>query len=172
MKTTGNIVNRKRYRPNVGMAILNADNNVFVGKRIKSDNRYKWQMPQGGVDKGEAVEQALWRELYEETGINNTVAQIIATVPNWLYYDIPKKQQRNNFAGQKQKWFILRFNGSDDDISLNCHNDVEFSSYEWIPHQRLPDIAIPFKRNIYKQIRNHITKIINSKNLQQNSGLK
>jgi len=145
------------YRPCVGAALFNPDGLVWVGKRISrpGDNGVNaWQMPQGGIDKGEAPEDALFRELKEETGID--AAEIIAETAGWLTYELPihlrRISWRGKYRGQKQKWFGLRFLGKDRDFDLGAYGKPEFSSWRWVPLEELPDLIIPFKRDVYTQL--------------------
>jgi putative (di)nucleoside polyphosphate hydrolase len=140
------------YRPGVGIMLLNQENQVFVGKRI--DTRMDaWQMPQGGIDFGETPEEAVLRELAEETGTRN--AEIIAQSEDWHYYDLPEhlvtKLWDGKYRGQKQKWFLLRFLGNDNDITI-ATDEPEFEEWRWTDAKTLPDIIVPFKRDLYVRI--------------------
>ena len=141
------------YRLGVGIMLLNEKNKVFVGKRndIKSD---AWQMPQGGVNKGEKEEVAAFRELYEETGIKKV--KIISKSKKFYKYNIPislkKKLWNGEYIGQKQKWFIMRFTGNEKkDINLNIKNR-EFLDWKWINIEDLEKLIVPFKKRMYKKI--------------------
>ena len=139
------------YREGVGVMLLNQANEVFVGKRIDMRSEH-WQMPQGGIDPGESPREAVMRELEEETG--TAKATIIRETIDWLYYDLPAdlvpKVWGGKYRGQKQKWFLLRFTGEDADI--NIHTDhPEFSEWQWIPVVQLPELIVPFKRELYEQ---------------------
>lgn len=140
------------YREGVGMMLLNADNHVFVAKRIDTIAE-AWQMPQGGIDRGELPKVAALRELKEEIGTNK--ASIIAESPDWLTYDLPdhliSKLWGGCYRGQKQKWFALRFEGVDSDININTEHP-EFLAWKWVPMHMLPDIIVPFKRDMYQDI--------------------
>lgn len=140
------------YRPCVGLMLLNAQNKVFVAKRI--DMRTEaWQMPQGGIDEGEDVRTAGMRELREEIGTNN--AQIIAESAEWLPYDLPEHLVPllwdGKYRGQKQKWLALRFLGSDADINIQTETP-EFSEWKWADMQDLPNLIVPFKRELYERV--------------------
>lgn len=140
------------YRPCVGLMILNRENRVFVAKRI--DMRTEaWQMPQGGIDEGEDAREAVMREMLEEIGTNN--AEIIAESPLWMKYELPEhlvpQLWEGKYRGQKQKWFVLRFMGEDSDI--NIQTDVpEFSEWKWVEMDILPDVIVPFKQALYRDL--------------------
>ena len=142
-----------KYRPCVGMIILNDKNQILVGRRIDYPSGY-WQMPQGGIDKDEVPEEAVWREMMEEIGTNN--AKLIRTSSVWLSYDIPKDTLQTlpwgkKYIGQKQKWFVFRFTGKDSDINIRTENP-EFSEWKWAKHDSLLDNMVPFKREIYTKV--------------------
>ena len=148
-------------RLGVGIALLNDKNKIFVGKRIDNPAN-SWQMPQGGVDKNEDLLQAAKRELKEETNIK-TVA-VIKELNEWLTYDLPKnllgKLWKGKYRGQKQKWFIMKFLGRNDEINIKTKNP-EFLDWKWIKSSDLPKVAVDFKVNIYKKI----AKVLTSTNL-------
>jgi putative (di)nucleoside polyphosphate hydrolase len=139
----------KDYRPSVGIMLLNRNNDVFVGRRRNTKGK-AWQMPQGGIDEGEDPRTAAMRELKEETGVDN--AEILAEAKNWLFYDLPatviNKARHGGWRGQRQKWFAMRFKGSDAEINIRT-GDPEFSAWKWAPAEQLPDLIVPFKRSVY-----------------------
>ena len=139
-------------RLGVGIALLNHENNVFVGKRIDNPAN-SWQMPQGGVDKNEDLLQAAKRELEEETSIKTV--KIIKELNEWQTYDLPKnllgKLWEGKYRGQKQKWFIMKFLGQNDEINIRT-NQPEFLDWKWIKPSDLPTVAVDFKLNIYKKM--------------------
>lgn len=142
------------YRPCVGIMLLNADNKVFVARRI--DTRAEaWQMPQGGIDEGEDALTAALREMREEIGTDN--AEIIAESAGWLEYDLPEdlvpKLWGGRYRGQKQKWFVLRYLGQDSDIDINTETP-EFLEWKWAEMQDLPSLIVPFKRALYERLVN------------------
>lgn len=140
------------FRPGVGMMIVNEENKIFVGKRIDSKIN-GWQMPQGGIDLGETPSAAAMREMKEEIGCNK--GSIIAESKNWYSYRVPDflipKLWGGQFCGQKQKWFLIRFHGSDKDININT-NHPEFDQWKWVDFNKLLDDIIPFKLKLYEQI--------------------
>ncbi|MEQ9606649.1 MAG: RNA pyrophosphohydrolase [Kiloniellaceae bacterium] len=146
---------RLPYRACVGMLLLNAADKVFVGRRIdtakEGDNI--WQMPQGGIDKGETPEQAVLREMAEEIGTDK--AEIIAESRQWLHYDLPDhlvgKVWKGRYRGQKQRWFALRFLGRDSDIDLATAHP-EFDAWRWVELEDVPALVIPFKRDTYRAV--------------------
>jgi len=140
------------YRPCVGLMLINAEGKVFVGRRIDQTVE-GWQMPQGGIDKGETPEQAALRELKEEVGTDK--AEIARAHPDWLNYDLPAHligvALHGKYRGQSQKWFALRFTGKDEDINLFTH-EPEFATWRWVAMDDLLGLIVPFKREIYKKV--------------------
>lgn len=142
----------KKYRKGVGMVILNQDDLVFVAQRIKPVSPY-WQMPQGGIDANETPAETLFRELYEETGIKDVC--IMTELAEWVSYDFPFDIQNSNwggkYKGQKQKWFLLRFLGKEEDINIHSHNQ-EFTQWQWMHPNDVLKSVVPFKRDLYHKI--------------------
>lgn len=142
------------YRPCVGLMVLNAQGAVFVGQRNDRDGE-AWQMPQGGVDKGEAPQDAAFRELWEETGITPDLVEVIAESEHWLPYDLPHKivpkLWKGRYRGQEQKWFLLRFLGQDDQVNIVTEHP-EFTVWRWQPADQLVDHIVPFKRDVYRLV--------------------
>ena len=140
-------------RIGVGIILLNNENKIFVGKRIDNQKGNYWQMPQGGIEKNENFFQAARRELEEETGIKTV--ELVKEFDNWLTYDLPKnllgKIWKGKYRGQKQKWFIMKFVGKDEEINVKTQNP-EFIDWKWINPKELIDVAVDFKVNIYKEI--------------------
>ena len=143
-------------RAGVGIVLLNHENNIFVGKRIDNP-KDSWQMPQGGVNKNENFLKAAKRELEEETGIKSV--ELIKELDGWFKYDLPKdllgKLWKGKYRGQKQKWFVMKFIGKIDEINLKSKNP-EFLDWKWIKPSELPEIAVNFKVDIYKEIKKQL----------------
>jgi putative (di)nucleoside polyphosphate hydrolase len=146
------------YRPNVGAALFNADGLVFVARRADMPNAEGpaggWQLPQGGIDEGEDPKVAVLRELEEEIGTRN--AEVIGEHPDWLTYDLPPDllgiAWRGRYRGQRQRWFAMRFMGTDTDIRLDLDPHPEFDAWRWVQLAELPSLAVPFKRAIYQTL--------------------
>ena len=149
-------------RIGVGAIVLNEYNRVLVGKR-KDNPINKWQMPQGGVNKDEDLYSAMRRELYEETSI--TSFKLIREIERWLTYELPAnlkgKIWKGKFRGQKQKWYIMRFNGDDSEININTKKP-EFFEWKWELNENLTKIVVPFKLNVYKILQGEIRKVISN----------
>ena len=146
-------------RIGVGIVLLNKKNKVFVGKRIDNPENF-WQMPQGGVDQNENLLQAAKRELEEETGIKSV--ELVKELKQWLQYDLPKnllgKIWGGKYRGQNQKWFIMNFIGKDDEINIKTKNP-EFLEWKWIQISELPKIAVTFKVELYKKIKEELESL-------------
>jgi putative (di)nucleoside polyphosphate hydrolase len=153
------------YRPAVGIMLLNPAGLAFIGRRIDMPaGLAAWQMPQGGIDPGETPRQAAFRELAEEVGTDK--AEILAETRGWLHYDLPSdiasRMWSGRWRGQRQKWFLMRFTGEDADINPVTEHP-EFDAWEWVEPQRLPDLIVPFKRQLYRDVlaefREHLPSI-------------
>ena len=146
-------------RIGVGIVLLNNENKVFVGKRLDNPENY-WQMPQGGVDNNEDFFHAAKRELEEETNIKNI--KLIKQVDGWLTYDLPKnllgKIWKGKYKGQKQKWFIMKFIGKDEEINIKTKKP-EFIEWKWLEFKKLPEVAVSFKINIYEKIKEELLSL-------------
>ena len=145
-----------QYRPCVGIMLVNSEGKAFVGKRIDNKEGDWWQMPQGGVDPGEDLDKAMLRELGEEIGVRRKHVAIVARLPEDLYYDLPPELQgklwKGQYKGQRQSWFLARFKGTEADIVLDRHHDPEFCEWKWVDPELLPELIVPFKREVYATI--------------------
>ncbi len=142
------------YRPCVGVMLMNAAGHIFVGQR-KDRFEEAWQMPQGGVEKGEAPRTAALRELWEETGVTADLVEIVAESAQWLPYDLPHdlvpQIWKGRFRGQEQKWFLMRFQGSDEQVNIATEHP-EFSTWRWQDPAHLVERIVPFKRVVYEKV--------------------
>ena len=142
------------YRRGVGVMLLNREGKVFVGARIDNTDE-AWQMPQGGIDKGEEPWATGLRELEEETGIPPHLVEKISTTPERLKYDLPKELRSKlwggKWKGQDQDWFLARFLGTDADVNIATKHP-EFRDWKWIDPQQLPELIVPFKRDLYRRL--------------------
>ena len=157
------MLDREGYRPNVGIILCNAKNEVFWGKRIRE---HSWQFPQGGINRGEAPEHAMFRELYEEIGLKPEHVAILGRTREWLRYDVPthwiKREWRGSYRGQKQIWFLLRFLGRDCEISLRATDHPEFDAWCWHPYWVSLDSVIEFKRGVYENALNELVRYLDA----------
>ena len=148
-------------RSGVGMIILNKENKIFVAKRIDNPKNF-WQMPQGGVDKDEDFLSAAYRELEEETSIKDV--ELIKEIDEILIYELPKHLLgiiwKGKYKGQKQKWFIMRYLGTDDKININTKKP-EFLEWKWIDLDMITEVVVDFKLEVYKKLKSQIKEIIN-----------
>ena len=151
-KLSDSEIERLPYRRGVGIVLLNGKDEVFVAQRIDSPEP-AWQMPQGGLDRGEEPLAAAWRELYEETGVRSAV--LLEETANWLRYDLPRELVPNiwkgRYRGQEQKWFAFRFTGNDAEIKIDGEHP-EFSAWTWADLRKTPEMIVGFKRPLYEQV--------------------
>ncbi len=144
------------YRPCAGFMLANSQGRVFVGERIDPSAHGFWQMPPGGIDKGEDPKAAALRELEEETGIGADLVSVIAASSEPLKYDLPPellgRVWKGKYRGQIQHWYLGRFSGTDAHINLEAHHPAEFHAYRWVEPRELPELIVPFKRNVYEQL--------------------
>tara|TARA_B100001109_G_scaffold238302_1_gene219998 strand:- start:777 stop:1265 length:489 start_codon:yes stop_codon:yes gene_type:complete len=150
------------YRYGVGVVLLNKENKVFVAKRIDNPNNF-WQMPQGGKDRGENNLDAALRELFEETSIKSV--SIIKEIEGTISYNLPKNLLgiiwKGKYKGQIQKWFIMKFNGKDDEINVKTEKP-EFLEWKWIDIEKITDHVVDFKKDVYKKLKSEVKKIISN----------
>ncbi len=142
------------YRPCAGVMLANPSGQIFVGQRIDSETA-AWQMPQGGIDPGEAPRDAALRELREETGVHPDLVEIEAETDGWIPYDLPHdlvpRLWKARYRGQEQKWFLLRFQGDDRDVNI-ATDHPEFSEWRWLAPDQLVANIVPFKREVYQRV--------------------
>ena len=142
------------YRPGVGIMLLNEEGKVFVGQRLDSTLE-AWQMPQGGIDPGEEPAETALRELTEETGIAAHHVEIVAETAEWLFYDLPDdmvgKIWKGRYGGQRQKWFAMRFLGTDADVNIATKH-AEFRNWMWADRDQLAELIVPFKQVLYRDV--------------------
>lgn len=141
------------YRPCAGVVLVNETGRIFTGERI--DTPGAWQMPQGGIDEGEDFEAAAFRELEEETGVSRELATLEFEHPDWIYYDLPDHLVgtlwKGRFRGQKQRWFLMRFQGADADIQIDQPHP-EFATWRWSGPDEVIASIVPFKRDVYAEV--------------------
>lgn len=145
------------YRPNIGVVLFNADAQVFYGRRVadfadvgEDKDAYRWQFPQGGIDRDEDIRNAAYRELKEETGVSS--ARLLALTPGWLAYDFPAGYKKKNWRGQRQKWAAMLFEGRDAEIDLEADDHQEFDDWRWGELEEAPSLIVPFKRKVYGEL--------------------
>ncbi|WP_028452538.1 RNA pyrophosphohydrolase [Chitinilyticum aquatile] len=155
------MLDRDGYRPNVGIVILNRQNQVFWGKRVRE---HSWQFPQGGIKHGETPEQAMYRELAEEVGLLPEHVQILGRTRDWLKYDVPtnwvRREWRGTYRGQKQIWFLLRLTGRDADVCLRRTSHPEFDAWRWSDYWLPLDSVIEFKRGVYEAALSELARFV------------
>ena len=148
-------------RSGVGIVVLNKENKVFVAKRIDNPKNF-WQMPQGGVDEGEDFLKAAYRELEEETSIKNV--KLIKELDGTITYELPDRLLgliwKGKYRGQKQKWFLMRFVGMDNEINIKTKHP-EFLEWKWVELDKITDLVVDFKLNVYKEVKDKVKKILN-----------
>lgn len=151
------------YRPCAGIMLANTDGHVFVGQRIDSPEGDAWQMPQGGIDEGEDAREAALRELFEETGVRAELVDVIAQSAEEHLYDLPDqligKLWKGKYRGQRQSWFLMRYKGDDSDIDIATEHP-EFSKWQWVPPELLPELIVPFKKRLYEAVVAEFSELI------------
>tara|TARA_B100000787_G_scaffold123083_1_gene92599 strand:- start:650 stop:1120 length:471 start_codon:yes stop_codon:yes gene_type:complete len=155
------MIDQEGYRPNVGIVILNKHNQVLWAKRVDED---AWQFPQGGINEGENIEEAMYRELMEEVGLGPDHVKILGKTKDWLRYEVPKQWVRRDgasrYKGQKQIWFLLKFVGNDSDVLLTNSDKPEFDSWRWDDFWSPLKEVIDFKRKVYEKALNELSTYI------------
>jgi putative (di)nucleoside polyphosphate hydrolase len=155
------MLDREGFRPNVGIILLNPTNKVWWGKRVRE---HSWQFPQGGIKYGETPEQAMYRELEEETGLLPHHVKVIGRTRDWLRYEVPdhfiKREIRGHYRGQKQIWFLLRMTGRDCDVNLRASTHPEFDAWRWHEYWVPLDMVIEFKREVYQMALQELSRFL------------
>ena len=155
------MLDRDGFRPNVGIILLNQKNQVFWGKRIRT---HSWQFPQGGIDRGETPEQAMYRELHEEVGLAPEHVRIIARTRDWLRYEVPdryiRRDARGHYKGQKQIWYLLQLTGQDWNLNLRATNHPEFDAWRWNDYWVPLDVVVEFKRGVYEMALTELARFL------------
>ena len=155
------MLDRDGFRPNVGIILLNQKNQVFWGKRIRT---HSWQFPQGGIDRGETPEQAMFRELHEEVGLMPNHVRVVARTRDWLRYEVPdryiRRDARGHYKGQKQIWYLLQLMGHDWDLNLRATDHPEFDAWRWHDYWVPLDVVIEFKREVYQRALQELSRFI------------
>jgi len=155
------MLDKDGYRPNVGIILLNDRSEVFWGKRVR---QHSWQFPQGGIKHGESPEKAMYRELYEEVGLQTEHVKILARTREWLRYEVPdqwiRRELRGNYRGQKQIWYLLRLVGRDCDVCLRRSDKPEFDAWRWSDYWLPLDAVIEFKRQVYEQALQELSRFV------------
>ena len=155
------MLDRDGYRPNVGIILVNARNEVFWGKRIRE---HSWQFPQGGIQRGESPEQAMYRELQEEVGLTRDQVRILGRTRDWMRYDVPehwvRREWRGHYRGQKQIWFLLRLTGRDSEVDLRASAHPEFDAWRWNNYWIPLEAVIEFKREVYRNVLQELSRFL------------
>jgi putative (di)nucleoside polyphosphate hydrolase len=155
------MLDREGFRPNVGIILLNQKNQVFWGKRIRT---HSWQFPQGGIDRGESPEQAMYRELHEEVGLQPEHVRIVARTRDWLRYEVPdrfiRRDVRGHYKGQKQIWYLLRLMAQDWNLNLRATSHPEFDAWRWNDYWVPLDLVVEFKRDVYEMALTELSRFL------------
>ncbi len=152
----------KKYRKGIGVFLINTDNKLWVGQRLDHKNEY-WQMPQGGIDNKESPEEAMKRELMEETGLGENY-KILGTSSSWFRYQLPSNLVNviwgGKYKGQEQLWFACKFYGNDVEVNLNKFSKPEFFKWRWINPSDSVNLAVPFKKKLYSLVLDEFSKFL------------
>jgi putative (di)nucleoside polyphosphate hydrolase len=155
------MLDRDGFRPNVGIILLNQRSQVFWGKRIRT---HSWQFPQGGIDRGENPEQAMYRELHEEVGLLPQHVHVLARTRDWLRYEVPdrfiRRDARGHYKGQKQIWFLLQLVGYDWNLNLRATDHPEFDAWRWNDYWVPLDVVVEFKRGVYEMALTELARFV------------
>ncbi len=164
------MLDRDGFRPNVGIILLNQRSQVFWGKRIRT---HSWQFPQGGIDRGENPEQAMYRELHEEVGLLPQHVNVLARTRDWLRYEVPdrfiRRDARGHYKGQKQIWFLLQLVGHDWDLNLRATDHPEFDAWRWNDYWVPLDVVVEFKRGVYEMALTELSRYVPRADLRADS---
>ena len=167
------MLDRDGFRPNVGIILLNQKNQVFWGKRIRT---HSWQFPQGGIDRGESPEQAMYRELHEEVGLHRQHVRLVARTRDWLRYEVPdryiRRESRGHYRGQKQIWYLLQLLGHDWDLNLRATDHPEFDAWRWNDYWVPLDVVVEFKRGVYEMALTELARYLPRNEQQRNRYLR
>lgn len=156
------MLDREGFRSNVGIILLNPKNEVWWGKRVKE---HSWQFPQGGMKQGESPEQAMYRELLEETGLRPEHVEVMGRTRDWLRYEVPdqyirRESRTRHYRGQKQIWFLLKLVGRDSDVNLRQNESPEFDAWRWHDYWIPLDVVIEFKRDVYQMALQELSRFV------------
>ncbi|MEC9248358.1 MAG: RNA pyrophosphohydrolase [Pseudomonadota bacterium] len=155
------MIDKDGFRENVGIILLNENKEILCGRRV---GMLIWQMPQGGIENGESAEQAMYRELEEEVGLEGTNVDLLGHTDDWLHYRLPEKYQRRvgipRCVGQKQIWFLLKFKGIDSEIRLDRQNSPEFEEWGWFEYWKPLEMVVDFKKQVYKNALTQLERFI------------
>ncbi|GAB3285109.1 RNA pyrophosphohydrolase [Parahaliea aestuarii] len=166
------MIDSEGFRPNVGIMLANREGRLLWARRIGGKDA--WQFPQGGINRGESAEDALFRELWEEVGLKPEAVEILGATRGWLRYRLPKRFIRRGqqplCIGQKQKWFLLRMLADDTAVQLDCNEKPEFDHWEWVSYWYPLDQVVPFKREVYRRALKEMAQVV-GRRIQQPAGL-
>lgn len=155
------MLDREGFRPNVGIVLLNQENRVFWGKRLRA---HSWQFPQGGIERGENPQQAMYRELYEEVGLQPDHVQVVGRTQDWLRYEVPdrfiRRGARGHYRGQKQIWFLLKLVAEDWAVDLRASGHPEFDAWRWNDYWVPLHVVVQFKRGVYEQALTELAQLL------------
>ncbi len=164
------MIDKDGFRANVGIVVCNCEGKVFWGKRI---GQHSWQFPQGGIDQGETAEEAMYRELHEETGLLPEDVSIIGSTSGWLHYRLPKHMIRRHSSpvciGQKQRWYLVHLISDDSRFNLRSTDKPEFDGWRWVDYWAPPNEVIYFKRAVYKKALQELAPVLKEAKLKKHS---